>query len=63
MQPRIPLPEVYRLLEVFTEKTNNVMLIRCYRNKLLYGCKYTDTVEQEIEKYIEKDPWWKEFID
>ena len=60
---RIPLPEVYRLIAAFTEKTNNVLLIRCYRNKLLYGCKYTDTIEQEIGKYTEKDPSWKEFID
>ena len=60
---RIPLPEVYRLIAAFTEKTNNVLLIRCYRNKLLYGCKYTDTIEQEIEKYTEKDPFWKELID
>jgi len=60
---RIPLPEVYRLIAAFTEKTNNVLLIRCYRNKLLYGCKYTNTIEQEIEKYMEKDPSWKEFID
>lgn len=59
----IPITEVHRLLAVFTEKTNNVLLIRCYRNKLLYGCKYTEVIEQEIEKYIEKDPWWKEFID
>jgi len=29
----------------------------------LYGCKYTEVIEQEIEKYVEKDPWWKEFID
>jgi hypothetical protein len=63
MDMRIPIPEVHRLLETFTEKTSNVLLIRCYRNKLLYGCKYVDVVEQEIEKYIEKDPWWKEFID
>ena len=49
---RIPLPEVYRLIAAFTENTNNVLLIRCYRNKLVYGCKYT-----------EKDPSWKEFID
>lgn len=63
MQMRIPLPEVYRLIAAFTERTNNVLLIRCYRNKLLYGCKYTDAVEQEIEKYTEKDQWWTEFID
>ena len=63
MKARIPIPEVYRLIAAFTEKTNNVLLIRCYRNKLLYGCKYTDSVEHEIEKYTEKDPWWKEFID
>jgi hypothetical protein len=29
----------------------------------MYGCKYTDVIEKEIEKYTEKDPWWKEFID
>jgi hypothetical protein len=59
----LPIPEINRLLEVFTENTSNVMLIRCYRNKLYYNCKYTPEIESQIEKYREKDPWWSEHID
>ena len=58
-----------KLIKLFSENCSSYPIIQCYKNKLIYNCKYNIEVEKkinEIEKkiiHLEELPWWLEFID
>ena len=53
--------EKFRLLMA----TENDTLIRCYRNRLTYGCGYIKEIEDAIDTVLETDHchlWWLDHI-
>lgn len=58
----------HELLKTFLEKCNgNIVLFNCYKNKLEFGCTYSNTIEQKILKILKATdseyPWWVDLLD
>ena len=54
-------------IELFQEFSDDPVLLQCYKNKIEFGCTYSNDVEQkiyEIENKIQKvEPEWLNLID
>jgi hypothetical protein len=57
------------MLERFQLICDRPPIVKCYKNKLIYGCSYNNEVEEIIKKiedtFIESVslPWWLELLD
>ena len=52
--------EKFRLVVI-----GNETLIRCYRNRLLYQCKYIPAIEEAIDAFllrIHEELWWRDHL-
>ena len=42
---------------------NDIAIVNCYRNKLVYGSTYIKEIEDILSRHEYKDPWWLEHLD
>lgn len=58
-----------RRLQRLNDLIEDVALRECYKNKLLYNCKYHPNIEKNLknlEKIVNKEddiPWYHEYLD
>lgn len=53
--------DVQKLVEIFKQKCDNPTIVKCYENKLLYGCTYHPSIEEKIKE--DPPPWWIDHLD
>jgi len=44
--------EFYELVSKYESNSKSIILTNCYNNKLLYNCRYDDSTEFAIRKYL-----------
>ena len=54
-----------RLLETFKTRCDDPVLYMCYKNKLVYNCRYNQEIEDSLASLMKgtEPPWWTEHID
>ena len=55
-----------RLIAHFKDLCKDQMLIECYKNRILLGCKYNKYIEDKLDaisSQFEEHPWWVSLLD
>ena len=47
---------------------NDIVLMNCYRNRVQFGCTYSNTLERRMDDVLSKMkedeyPWWVDLLD